>query len=76
LAATLRIERIGTHLTPETVRSGTDGRFHVRLTPGTYEVRALPQNGSFYPRPPASLRVRVVSARFTRVTLIYDTGIR
>jgi hypothetical protein len=58
------------------VGSGTDGRFQIRLDPATYVVRALRQNGSPYPRPPAPFRVRVLIGRFTHITLSYDTGIR
>ncbi len=58
------------------VRSGADGRFRVRLSPGTYVLQALPEHGAPLPRPPAALRVRVYVRHFTKVTIAYDTGIR
>lgn len=74
--AKVRIDRIGSRLPSEVVRSGTDGRFQIRLAPATYVVRALRQNGSPYPRPPAPFRVRVLTGRVTHITITYDTGIR
>jgi len=58
------------------IRSGADGRFRIHLTAGTYVLRALSQDGSPFPRPPAPKRVRVRSGRFTYITITYDTGIR
>ena len=76
LAATLRIHPAGRRTPAETVRSGRDGRFKVRLAPGLYVVDALGRRGSPLPHPPAARDVRVRVRRFTRVTITYDTGIR
>ena len=55
-------------------RSGTDGRFSVRLPPGRWLVK-VNAGASLYPR--ASSRVVSVTARhFTRVTIQLDSGIR
>ena len=55
-------------------RSGTDGRFSVRLSPGRWLVN-VHVGASQYPR--ASSRVVSVTARhFTRVTIQLDSGIR
>jgi len=58
------------------LRSTENGRFEVRLAPAIYVVQALRQNGSFYPRPPAPVQVRVDPGRLTHITITYDTGIR
>jgi len=58
------------------VHSGTEGRFRVRLTPGTYVVQPLRQGGSPFPRPPGPSTVRVRTGHFTNITITYDTGIR
>ena len=76
LAATLRIHPTGRSTPRWTVRSGQDGRFSVRLAPGTYVVKPLAAAGSAFPRPPAPRRVTVHAGRFTRITITYDTGIR
>ena len=76
LRATVRIRRVGSLDRATIVRSGADGRFRVRLYPGTYWVRALPYAGQALPRPPPATRVRVRAARYTLVTITYDTGIR
>src|SRR5919109_2882572 len=71
LAATLRIRHVRHRRPVITVHSGADGRFRVRLVPGEYEVQALAQPGSPYPRPPRPFDVRVRAGRFTRVTITY-----
>ena len=76
LAASLRIRRAGTSSVSKLVHSGADGRFRVVLSPGTYIIHALPENGSPFPRPPADSRVRVRRGRLAHVTISYDTGIR
>ena len=76
LVARLRIHRLGSHLPSTVVRSAGNGRFEVRLAPATYVVQALRQNGSFYPRPPAPVQVRVDSGHLSHITITYDTGIR
>lgn len=55
-----------------TVRSGSDGRFRVRLAPGRYLVEPLSRG---FPH----ARNRAVAVRrgaFTRVTIMYDSGLR
>ena len=76
LRATLRIRRLGTHGFPTSLRTAANGRFRVRLSPGTYVVRALPHTGAALPRPPAPSRVTVQTAHYTFITITYDTGIR
>lgn len=55
------------------VRSGSDGRFTVRLNPGSYLLQ--PRNGKPYPRA-QSQTVAVHRHRFTSVTIRFDSGIR
>ena len=50
------------------------GRFRVRLAPGSYRLRA--QGAFAYPRLVAPLSVKVRPGEFTRLTLQFDTGIR
>ena len=76
LAASLRVRPVGTSSASKLVHSGADGKFRVLLTPGSYTIHAVPENGSPFPRPPADSRVRVRWGHFTRVTISYDTGIR
>lgn len=76
LSATLRIHPAGKRSPVETVHSGQNGRFSVRLGAGVYVVRPLAAPGSPFPRPPAPIEVRVSSGGFTHVTITYDTGIR
>lgn len=76
LAASLRIRRSGSNAPATSVHSAADGRFRVRLAPGSYVVQALPKAGSPFPRPPGPLDVKVKAGRFTHITITYDTGIR
>lgn len=76
LTAVLRIRRLGSRAAARSVRSQSDGRFRVRLSPGAYTVQALPLVGSPFLRPPSPLRVQVRPGRFTVITITYDTGIR
>jgi hypothetical protein len=75
LAVNLHVRRVGS-TDVSRIRSGTDGRFRIHLSAGTYIVRALRHDGSPFPRPPAASRVRVHSDRLTRIIITYDTGIR
>ena len=76
LAASLLIHRAGSGSPGTRVQSGADGRFRVRLAPGTYVVLALPRPGSPFPRPPAPETVTVHPHRFHFLIVTYDTGIR
>ena len=76
LRATLRIRRVGSHGPSTSVHSAADGRFRVRLGPGTYIVQALAPAGVALPRPPPASRVQVHAGRYTFVRIAYDTGIR
>jgi len=76
LAATLRIRRVGSRGLFTRVRSGTDGRFRIRLVPATYVVQGLSQGSSRLPSAPPARRVTVQAGHFTSITITYDTGIR
>jgi hypothetical protein len=76
LAARLRIARSGGSGAGRVVRSGSDGRFRVKLSPGRYTLTPLAQPGSPFPRPGPPQTVTVHTGRFTYVTVTYDTGIR
>jgi hypothetical protein len=71
--AKLRIRRQSTGRTVARVRSGDDGRFRVPLRPGHYVIE--PISGHPYPRASAQA-VLVRKHRFTRVTIMFDSGIR
>jgi hypothetical protein len=71
--ATLRIRRQSTRKIVAKVRSGDDGRFKLRLRPGHYLIE--PVSKQPYPRAePEAVLVR--AHRFTRVTIMFDSGIR
>ena len=76
LIATLRLTRLSGKRVSVRVRSGANGRFRVRLDPGTYIVRALRLGDSPFPRPPFPRRVQILPGHFTAMTVTYDTGIR
>jgi hypothetical protein len=65
----------GTHLV-STFETGADGRFHIALDPGTYDVSAfsLEPNGvtRMIPIPP----VTVKAGAYTAVPISFDNGIR
>jgi hypothetical protein len=50
-------------------RSGSDGKFSVRLRPGRYTLE--PGNGSSFALPPKRVRVTVKRRRVSRVTITY-----
>jgi hypothetical protein len=70
-AITIRREPAGTVVAH--IRSTVDGRFTVRLRPGSYLL--APRNGKPYPRA-QSQTVSVQRHHFTAVTIRYDSGIR
>jgi hypothetical protein len=76
LAVSLGVHRVGSKTPSIQVRSGSDGRFRVFLSPGTYVVQAPAVARSPLPRPPPAVRVQVRARHFTNVTIRYDTGIR
>ena len=76
LAASIRINRVGRRAPSWTVRSGTDGRFSIRLPAGDYIVTPLPRPGSALPRPPRPFEAVVHADHFTHITITYDSGIR
>ena len=57
-----------------TATTGDDGRFHLDLPPGTYEVQPHPVDGLMGTAPPVGVTVSV--GQPTEVTVVYDTGIR
>lgn len=56
-----------------TTRSGPDGRFDIRVEPGTYLVTALNLRGVMFAKP---VTVDVTSGRMSEVSVVVDTGIR
>ncbi len=54
-------------------RSGTDGRFTVLVSPGTYRV--VGESGATFPRG-TETTVTVVEGQLTPATLRFDSGIR
>jgi hypothetical protein len=76
LVARLQVTHAGGGPGARTVRSDANGRFVIQLSPGRYVVLGLSKPRSAYPRPPPAVTVRVLSGRFTRITVTYDTGIR
>jgi hypothetical protein len=70
---TLRIRKRATRKVVARTRSGTDGRFIVRLAPGRYIIE--PVSGRPYPHAsPQPVLVR--RHEFTKVTIEFDSGIR
>jgi len=63
----------GDHLT---IRSGKDGRFHVKLAPGKYRLTPISPNPGAPPHAPPPQSETVESGRYTHVTITYDSGIR
>jgi hypothetical protein len=66
----------------EATTTGTDGRYSVDLSPGSYEVRLSGYNPLqlYYGRNPNSYgkwpKVKVIAGQATRLDLIYDSRIR
>jgi len=56
------------------VGTAADGRFIVRLVPGSYVVRG--ERAAGLGRVTAPMQVTVRAGQFTSVTLTFDTGIR
>jgi hypothetical protein len=56
-----------------TVQSGSDGRFRLALSPGSYEVQALVTAGAMFAKP---VNVTVPPGEFVSVDVLLDTGIR
>jgi hypothetical protein len=59
-----------------TGRSGKDGRFRVKLTPGKYKLAPITPNPGAPPHAPPPQSVTVESGKYTHVTIRYDSGIR
>jgi hypothetical protein len=57
-----------------TVRTGSDGRFEIRLAPGTYVLEGTTSAGLHRVAKPTT--VTVPSGGFATVTITFDTGIR
>jgi hypothetical protein len=55
--------------------SAADGTFHLRLTPGEYQLIAQPAQGLMGTAPPIALTVRS-GVPMAPVVVAYDTGIR
>jgi len=61
--------------TVTTVQTGSDGKAHVPLLPGTYQVVPA-SGGNGFPRAPQPEAVAVKAGAYVTVRLDYDTGIR
>jgi hypothetical protein len=59
-----------------TVESDDQGRFHVAVPSGQYNVQPLPVDGNHWPAPGPPQQVTVEEGQFVQVTVTYDTGIR
>jgi hypothetical protein len=73
-AATLEIHDQASDRLITTVTSGADGRFEVRLAPGTYRI--VPQVAEVLPVAAPVEDVVVAAGRFTEVLVDFDSGIR
>ncbi len=73
-AATVIVSKDGTRVA--TAETGADGKFHISLEPGVYDVTAEPLEeggiASLKPLPP----VTVAEGAYTAVTIPFDSGIR
>jgi hypothetical protein len=76
VAARVRVYRRSDQHTVAQVRTGTDGRFQIRLRPGRYAVAARPVAGGPLPRCPPRTHATVHAGRYTRVAITCDSGIR
>jgi hypothetical protein len=74
-AATLIIRRPGSDRDVASVRSGQDGSFQLDLEPGDYVIIPVMPNpgGPPYAEPQ---QVAVEPGQYTRVTILYDSGVR
>ncbi|MBO0798055.1 MAG: cupredoxin domain-containing protein [Blastocatellia bacterium] len=59
-----------------TIRSGKDGRFRIKLTPGKYKLTPTAPNHDAPPHAPPPQSVTVESGKYTHVAIRYDSGIR
>lgn len=73
-AATLEIHEQASDKLVTTVTSGADGRFEVRLAPGTYRI--VPQVAEVLPIAAPVDDIVVAAGRFTEVQVDFDSGIR
>jgi hypothetical protein len=73
-AATLEIHEQASDKLITTVSSGADGRFEVRLAPGTYRI--VPQVAEVLPIAEPVEGIVVAAGRFTEVQVDFDSGIR
>jgi hypothetical protein len=56
-----------------TTRSGADGRFEIRVDPGTYLVSAIDLQGINFSKP---VTVEVTAGDMSEATVLVDTGLR
>lgn len=73
-AATLEIHEQASDKLVTTVSSGADGRFEVRLAPGTYRI--VPQVAEVLPIAAPVDDIVVAAGQFTEVQVDFDSGIR
>lgn len=73
--ATINVRKVATGKLVATTRSGKTGRFRVNLAPGRYVLEPVSPNQGAPPYA-GPLPVRVRARAFTRVKIIFDSGIR
>jgi len=76
LAAIVRVYRLSDRHTVARLRTDRAGRFRVRMRGGRYGVSARPAAGGPFPRCSQPATAIVHKGRYTRVTIMCDTGIR
>jgi hypothetical protein len=75
-AASVRVYRLSDGHTVTRLHTGSDGIARLRLRPGRYGLSARPESGARLPRCPGTVRARVRTSAFARVTIDCDSGIR
>lgn len=73
---TLVIQTAGEGREVARLKTGSDGRFRVKLPPGEYEIMpAADRPGRFLPRA-SPQQVKVLPGQFAQVTIYFDSGMR
>jgi hypothetical protein len=72
---TLAIVTVGENREVARLKTGSDGRFRVKLPPGEYEIIPAPDTPRRFPRA-FPQQVTVLPGQFARVTIEFDSGMR